>query len=142
MLIQERHNGATSSVSARYIAFAIICYARRYRRVLPKFICIRVKRFTRQTKKSVLKIPHPAVSGSRKNSERLPANGADERPSETFAMSEQTQTFVTIARCLAAALEAAAAKNNAHDEPQQQISALEKQLIEAYRAELQEELRV
>jgi hypothetical protein len=57
-------------------------------------------------------------------------------------MSEQTQTLVTVARCLAAALEAAAAKSNAHDEPQQKISALEKELIEAYQAELIETIRV
>jgi hypothetical protein len=57
-------------------------------------------------------------------------------------MSEQTQTFLTVARCLAAALEAAAAKNNAHDQPQQEISVLEKKLIEAFRDELVEELKV
>jgi hypothetical protein len=60
------------------------------------------------------------------------------RPSETVAMSEQTHSLVTIARCLAAALEAAATKKNAHDAPQRKISELENELIEAYRAELQE----
>jgi hypothetical protein len=47
-----------------------------------------------------------------------------------------------IARNLAAALLAAAEKHNAHDEPQKQISALEKQLVEEYRAEIVETLRV
>lgn len=50
--------------------------------------------------------------------------------------------LASIARDLAAALLAAAQKHNAHDEPQKQISALEKELIEAYRAEAVETLRM
>jgi hypothetical protein len=52
------------------------------------------------------------------------------------------RTIASIARDLAAALLAAAEKHNAHDEPQKQISALEKELVEAYRAEIVETLRV
>jgi hypothetical protein len=52
------------------------------------------------------------------------------------------RTIANIARDLAAALDAAARKHNAHDEPQKTISELEKQLIEAYRAEAVETLRM
>ena len=62
------------------------------------------------------------------------------RPSESFAMSDRT--IASIARDLADALLKAAEKNNAHDEPQKTISTLEKALIEAYRAEAVETLRM
>jgi hypothetical protein len=54
----------------------------------------------------------------------------------------EPQPIASIARSLAAALMAAAEQHNAHDEPQEKISKLEKELIEAYRAELIETLRV
>jgi hypothetical protein len=55
-------------------------------------------------------------------------------------MLEPNQPIASIARSLAAALWAAAENSNAHDEPQKKISELEKELIEAYRAELAETL--
>jgi hypothetical protein len=52
------------------------------------------------------------------------------------------KTIANIARDLAAAIIAAAEKHNAHDEPQREISALEKKLIDAYRDEAVETIRV
>ena len=52
------------------------------------------------------------------------------------------KSIASIARVLAAALLAAAEKHNAHEEPQQNISALEKELIETYREEIIETVRV
>jgi hypothetical protein len=80
-------------------------------------------------------------SGSIKTASDWSANGvANARPSETFAMSDRT--IASIARDLALALLKAAQRDNAHDEPQREISKLEKELIEAYRAEAVETLRV
>jgi hypothetical protein len=52
------------------------------------------------------------------------------------------QSIASIARSLAAAILAAKRQDNAHDEPQQKISKLEKALVEAYRAEIIETVRV
>lgn len=55
-------------------------------------------------------------------------------------MPEPNQPIASIARSLAAALMDAAARANAHDEPQKKISSLEKELMEAYQAELADSL--
>jgi RNA processing factor Prp31 len=52
------------------------------------------------------------------------------------------QSIASIARSLAAAILVAARRDNAHDEQQKKISKLEKELVEAYRAEMVETLRV
>jgi hypothetical protein len=52
------------------------------------------------------------------------------------------QSIVSIARELAEALLAASQQSAAHEEPQKKISALERELIEAYRAEITEALEV
>jgi hypothetical protein len=72
-----------------------------------------------------------------------PRTALIKRHSEQCAMqNEPPLSIETIARKLAAALMAAAAQSHAHDEPQREISSLEKQLIEAFRNELQEAMTV
>ena len=52
------------------------------------------------------------------------------------------QSIASVARKLAAALLAATWKDNANDEPQKEISALERELIEEFQAEIVEVLRM
>jgi hypothetical protein len=99
-----------------------------------------VNQLTPQTEKSVLSFSSPLRFRISDRTDRLTANGADERPSERRVMSNQS--IASVARKLAAALLAATWKDNANDEPQKEISALERELIEEFQAEIVEVLRM